>query len=1214
MIKSIIIINRNAKQLLFWTIILFLFYCCSQNQSYHSEAQLKTVPVKSPVVTAVKAPVIIRLDSCSPPRTIAIPTKKGNSSIIDTTTRTRILLQPPLTHSPNFLIPFQNYHVEQGLAGNAVRCSYVDKSGNVWFGTVSGGVSRFDGKSFTNFTTSQGLAKSNVERIIEDNKGNMWFGTTGGGGLSCYNGKSFTTYTTAQGLVDNEIYCFLEDKRGNLWVGTKGGVSKYDGKSFVNFTTSDGLVDNVVGSITEDKSGNLWFGTLNGISRYDGKMFQNYSSLNGWLVNHVHAIIEDTKGNLWIGTFGGVIFYDGKSFKRYTTAQGLLSNSISSILEDKTGSIWIGSWNGGVVRLAPDTKHLTTYTTAQGLAYNYVNSMVLDKNDNLWIATDDGISFLDRDNKLENPVVALEPAYRNISGVLEDRSGNLWISTFYQGVFRLDSKTKTYTRYTSAQGMMYTGTLSMVEDKAGNIWFGGELGATRLDSSGRFFTRYTTLQGLPNDYVQIIYQDKSDNLWFGTLNSGLTKLDADRRTFTTYTTAHGLPGNTIASIFEDKSHNLWLGTIGGGVCRLEPNGKFFTIYTTEQGLPSNSISTILQDNGGRLWFGGERGLSLLNKDLKTFTNYTTTDGLIDDRVYDMVIDRKGLLWVGTNKGFTLLKGFTQDTKQEPKSGQRENSISLEAKPNFEIYSYENGYPIKGISYHATCITRDNMIWAGTEVGLLRFDYNSIHKNTNPPNAFIQSVKIDNEPICWHDLLKNKENVDSLSTAPNIVEEVNLFDKVLNEEQRNNMLKKFGDIEFDSITPFYPKPLNLVLPYEHNSVTFDFAAREYTRSNLVRYQFILEGYHKDWSPISNKTSATFGNIYEGNYSFKLKAQSPDGVWSEPLIYTFKVLPPWYRTWWAYTLYLIIFLAALWGFIKWRVRTLKKEKVLLEEKVTIRTHELQEEKEKVESTLTELKSTQAQLIQSEKMASLGELTAGIAHEIQNPLNFVNNFSDVNQELLAELKEEADKGNIDELKAIANDVIDNSEKINHHGKRADAIVKGMLQHSRASTGKKEPTNINALADEYLRLSYHGMRAKDKSFNATLETDFDATIGKINVVPQDIGRVLINLFNNAFYAVMQKQKGQQTYVPTVKVVIQKLSDKIEIKVADNGIGMPQKVVDKIFQPFFTTKPTGQGTGLGLSLAYDIVKAHGGDITVESTEGEGTEFVITLQAPALSI
>jgi signal transduction histidine kinase len=291
-----------------------------------------------------------------------------------------------------------------------------------------------------------------------------------------------------------------------------------------------------------------------------------------------------------------------------------------------------------------------------------------------------------------------------------------------------------------------------------------------------------------------------------------------------------------------------------------------------------------------------------------------------------------------------------------------------------------------------------------------------------------------------------------------------------------------------------------------------------------------------------------------------------------------------------------------------------KAQLEIDVAERTAELRKQKEELEITLDELKAAQAQLIQSEKMASLGELTAGIAHEIQNPLNFVNNFSEVNKELLAEMKTEIDSGNFSEAKNIANDILDNEEKINFHGKRADAIVKSMLQHSRSSSGKKEPTDINALADEYLRLSYHGLRAKDKSFNAKFETDFDDSIQEINIVHQDIGRVLLNLINNAFYSVSEKQTREiPGYEPTIKVSTKRLRDsfnpdRVEIRVADNGNGVPKKVLDKIFQPFFTTKPTGLGTGLGLSLSYDIItRGHGGELKVETKEGEGAEFIIIL-------
>ncbi len=297
----------------------------------------------------------------------------------------------------------------------------------------------------------------------------------------------------------------------------------------------------------------------------------------------------------------------------------------------------------------------------------------------------------------------------------------------------------------------------------------------------------------------------------------------------------------------------------------------------------------------------------------------------------------------------------------------------------------------------------------------------------------------------------------------------------------------------------------------------------------------------------------------------------------------------------------------------IRLRNVELASLYEQSNKQKQEIELQKKNVEESLAELKSAQAQLIQNEKMASLGELTAGIAHEIKNPLNFVNNFSEVNTELIDEMKEELAKGNFEAIKTIADDIKDNQEKITYHGKRADDIVKSMLQHSRSSSGVKEQTDINSLTDEYLRLSYHGLRAKDKSFNATMKTDYDSSIGTINIMPQEIGRVILNLLTNAFYAVNEKKKqAGEGYEPTVTVTTKARPTTAGttgaiISIRDNGNGIPKKLLDKIFQPFFTTKPTGQGTGLGLSLSYDIVKAHGGEIKLETKEGEFTQFTIRL-------
>jgi signal transduction histidine kinase len=410
------------------------------------------------------------------------------------------------------------------------------------------------------------------------------------------------------------------------------------------------------------------------------------------------------------------------------------------------------------------------------------------------------------------------------------------------------------------------------------------------------------------------------------------------------------------------------------------------------------------------------------------------------------------------------------------------------------------------------------------------------------------------------------------------------------------------------------PEHLSLAYNNNDLTFGFVGITMNQSKKVKYQYTLEGMNKTWSALTSRTEASYGNLPHGSYTFKVKVMNSDSYWSNEFKYPFIIRPPWWYSWWAYGFYLLTFCGGVLLVHRYqRARVLRKERERTQQKELEQAKEIKKAYDQLDVAHTNLKATQTQLIQSEKMASLGELTAGIAHEIQNPLNFVNNFSEVNSELVDELEQEVKKGNLDGITSIAKDIKENEQKINHHGKRADAIVKGMLQHSRSGSGVKEPTNINDLADEYLRLAYHGLRAKDKSFNATMKTNFDETIGNINVMPQEIGRVILNLINNAFYSVSAKAQipigttAYGVYEPTVSVSTKKIGDKVEVRIKDNGNGIPQNILDKIYQPFFTTKPTGQGTGLGLSLAYDIVKAHGGELNVKTKEHEGSEFVMRL-------
>ena len=1089
---------------------------------------------------------------------------------------------------------FTNFTPVQGIAASVV-CILADKKGNIWFGR-SGGLSRYDGKTFTNFTTAQGLTSQFVTSIFEDKKGNLWFGTSGAG-ISRFDGKIFTTFTTAQGTLNHFVSKILEDKKGNLWFGTTKGLSHYDGKTFTNFTTAQGLASDFVTDILEDKKGNLWFGTTKGLSRYDGKTFTNFTTAQGLASDFVFNILEDKKGNLWFGTTKGLSRYDGKTFTNFNTAQGTLNYFVSKILEDEKGNLWFGTTKG-LSRY--DGKMFSTFTTDQGLETIY--DILEDKNGNIWFGGTEGLS------RYDGACTNFTAAQTLVVGITEDKNENLWFLNDL-GVSRYDGKT--LTRFITIQDLGTVGVSSISADNNGNLWFGTfDDGVIRYD--GKTFTNFTTAQGLADSDIRSISADNSGNLWFGTYGGGVSRFDG--KTFTNFTPAQGLADSTVLDIFEDKAGNLWFGT-AGGVSRYD--GKTFTNFTPAQGLADSIVNDIFEDKAGNLWFcieGG--GLSVMDaQKLKGFLgkagkarrkagiasplikNFTVADDLPDDQITSVIQLPNGKMAVGSHQGITLFNVSKDYSKLQ----------------DIETYNTRTGYPIKDIN--SMILDSKGNIWAGTQskkTALVRFNVAAIPQSKETPALFIQSIKIKDQNICWYDLQSKGVRKNKQDSATALLQEILAYSRLLSPTQTDSILKRFVNIRFDGISKFYPLPANLVLPYEHNQIAFEFVAIETGRPLLVKYQYMLEGYDKGWSQITDKSNATFGNMAEGTYTFKLKARGANGIWTKPVTYTFKVLPPWYRSWWAYIGYFSLVVMAILTVISWRTRSLQKEKALLEEKVAERTTELKE-------SLTQLQSTQAQLIQSEKLASLGELTAGIAHEIQNPLNFVNNFAEISMDMAEELKEEIKKPEIDKglIEELATDLALNQEKINHHGQRASSIVKGMLEHSRASTGVKEPTDLNALADEYLRLAYHGLRAKDNSFNATIETHFDPDLPLVSVIPQDIGRVLLNLINNAFYAVAERSRSTVVaplagahvpYQPTVTISTQKTGNQIIIKIQDNGNGIPETIRDKIFQPFFTTKPTGQGTGLGLSLAYDIVvKGHGGSLEVVSKENKGSEFIINL-------
>jgi signal transduction histidine kinase len=538
---------------------------------------------------------------------------------------------------------------------------------------------------------------------------------------------------------------------------------------------------------------------------------------------------------------------------------------------------------------------------------------------------------------------------------------------------------------------------------------------------------------------------------------------------------------------------------------------------------------------------------------------------------------------------------------------------------------------------------DNSWWVGKFMEMIHYDdhFNIIHRYTHSegvPLINVYGIHADKRGNIWFEAERSISRLNpktgqirTLSTSEGFLAQTYSYGPLVEDNQGD--LYFFGSYGLDRVKPdqvkddyppslvylksleinqdtisippaFDAEQVKLDLKYFQNKISIETGIIDYYSKGLSKIRYKLDGVNPDWQYGPANYTIRYEELPPGEYRLVMAASNTVNAYNgkEQVLY-FNIHPPWWATWKMRVLFGFAFLLLVFGFVQYRSRNLRRRNVVLEDRVVNRTRELNH-------SLEELRETQTQLIHSEKMASLGELTAGIAHEIQNPLNFVNNFSELNTELIDELQTEIRSGHSNVALSISDGIRENEQKISHHGKRADAIVKGMLQHSRSSTGVKEQIDINALADEYFRLSYRGMRAKDNAFKATIETCFDESIGNISAIPQDMGRVLVNLCNNAFYAVNEKKNllnGE--YEPKVSISTKKIGQRIEIIVKDNGNGIPKKVQDKMFHPFFTTKPTGQGTGLGLSLSYDIIKAHGGEIKVETREGEFTEFVVHIPA-----
>jgi signal transduction histidine kinase/ligand-binding sensor domain-containing protein len=1086
---------------------------------------------------------------------------------------------------------FSTYSKLQGLKNSVIRCIIEDKNRNLWFATDGGGVTKYDGKFFTHYTTREGLSDDAVLCILQDRHGALWFGTNEG--VCRYDGRFFTQFNFMDDLNNHAVYCVAEDTAGNLWFGTDGGFTKYDGRYFTNYSEKNRNENSKVQSILIDKTSTIWFGTFGGgVFSYDGQSFNRFAKNELLISKFINCIMQDRDGFIWFGSDGeGLSRYcidrgmriansnntdiqnqhfvkNGlvqNSYLNITEKEGLSSNVVKCILQDKLGNIWAGTDGGGLSKIILNDINgsikleVTHFMEKEGLYNNVVRSNLQDSNGNLWFGTNDGVSKYN--GKIFSHYTINEGLKNNaVRCLLKDKSGNIWVGTDGGGVSKYDGKS--FTHYTTKQGLSNNCVLSILQDKKGNFWFGTDAGANKFD--GKSFTIYSEREGLSNNAVYSILEDRDGNIWFGTDGGFVTKFDG--KDFRIYSAKEGLSKSSVYCMLEDTHNNIWFGTRGGGIIRYARKQKggteSFTHFTQKEGLSSNAILSILQDRQGNIWFGTD-GAGLLKYKGDTFTNYTENDGLCDKTIRSILEDCNGNIWVGTRFGLSKILHKDVVGSDPELFDSKATRIELNNKKLpilFKNLTYDDGF--LGIECNRGAICEDNSgtIWVGTVDRLTAFHPEGTETDNLKPEIAIIGVDLFNEKIEWGKLKQKKDSTLVLRNGVSVC-----------------------NYKFDRTSSWYDLPYHLSLAHTNNYLTFKFIGITQQQSSRVKYQYKLDGLEDNWGAPTLRNEASYANLSFGEYVFRIRAFNSEGYCSNEFTYPFTIRPPWWKTIWFNILAFVIFGSFAYGFFQWRIKTLQSQKRELENTVTERTKEVLSQKEELEASLNNLQITQKQLVKSEKMASLGILAAGVAHEINNPLNFI-------------------QGGIEGLEVYFNEHLqDHLPQVNPliNGirvgvSRAAEIVTSLNRYSRLDNQKKYRCDIHMIIDNCL-LMLQNLTKNKITIIKKFERQPFSFIGNESRLQQ----ALLNILTNGIQAI------ETTGLITITTEYTKGS--VCITIEDSGHGIQKENLPRIFDPFFTTKEPGKGTGLGLSITYSIIEEHNGSIEIKSEKNKGTVVSICL-------
>ena len=1130
----------------------------------------------------------------------------------------------------------EDFILPGGRLGNNVNAIVEGPYGFLWFGS-HGGLHRYDGNEFITYRNepddtiapTYSLTFPYVENLYWDKEDILWV-TTYGGGMYRFDPRTetFKHYqhdpNDSSSISHQRVMCAGEDAKGDLWFGTLRGLNKFDRLTeqftrYYPFDPDQESPHNDIRNLYLDKAGTFWIAAgesffnprTGGLARLDPDesftLFTHDDS-QGAIVDPVatRAIWDDRYGTFWIGNSFGLEKLDRSTgtFEKmhfaddqpHAPGAGLrLSPPVFSILEDKQDGLWVGtigdpSYPSHLLRYDYESQKIQHFPIQTSVWHLCESS-----DGTIWTA---GASVSGRVLKISS-----RPQSYDLQG------GNFYRTAFNQSPLGKQLKKGQGDRLASGAGPS-----NIAIDNSGTIWgthvFVEAIGLAQFQPHA-ILSRYHPSQervdffhlaelnmsrtAPPTFNVGSMAVSRDGKIWgsYATDSTGIFSFDPETKEVEQFlhdpNDTNSLSSNYVVDLLMDRQGELWVATFESGLNRIEPRTKKITRYNfSYPTMRQNNFPIALEeDPQGKIWIGGE----LWHHDTALLFKIDPVDNTIEkiplftprnSSIRSLAFSPEGK-WMA----FTLWEnGF--------------GTMDLETR---SVYYFNNqtGFPLDQTT---SVLSDDNgHFWVGDrdQGTFARIAYNGqqyIFQNQNLIGSWHRRAEkgpdghlyfLNNEG--WAEIDPDIINPDRIQDSSRI-QLVDLY--VLGEKQIPNRHQTLDQ-------PIWMCD-QVQLPHDAETFAFRFTDFDF-QSTESAFQYRLHPYESIWRRTDNEPIANYYKIPQGTYDFQVRSiKRTRNLRNQELSLQIVILPPWWRTGWAYVAYAILILSGIW-----LVHRFQKARTIRKERERTRDKELAQAKE-IEKAYAKLKATQDQLIHAEKMASLGELTAGIAHEIQNPLNFVNNFSEVNSELLDEMGEELASGNLNAVRSLAADIAANAGKIVHHGKRADAIVKSMLQHSRSGPSEKVATDMNKLLDEYLRLAYHGMRAKDKQFNVKLDTTFDQNLPLVPINVQEMGRVILNLITNAFYALNERTNGSlDNYQPQLWISSKIQQQNIEIQIKDNGNGIPEEIRDKIFQPFFTTKASGQGTGLGLSLSYDIIKAHQGDLTVDSAIGEGTTFNIRL-------